>query len=107
MTDVLPYSIEQHPYGSSTPSTKNRDDRYNRHRDWIETTVLNWCGILSAKHIRTCEGCGAYVSLKANSVRRHLATKKHLKSVGLWTELDETESNALKEQLALKNKKRN
>lgn len=103
MSDV--YSIEQHPYGSSTASTKNRDDRYNRHRDWIESTVLNWCSILSQKHTRTCEGCGAYVSLKANSVRRHLATEKHLKKTGLWTEIDETESQALKEQLKLKSKK--
>jgi len=101
----VPYSIEQHPYGSSTASTKSRDDRYNRHRDWIETTVLNWCGILSSSHTRTCEGCGAFVSLRANSVRRHLATEKHLKKTDKWCELDEIESQALKQQLKLKSKK--
>lgn len=102
MTEIPPYSAEQHPYGSSTPSTKNRDDRYNRHREWIESTVLNWCGHLSSKHTRTCEGCGAFVSLRANSVRRHLATEKHLKATGVWSEIDEFESNALKDELKLK-----
>ena len=107
MTDITSYSVEQHPYGSSTPSTKNRDDRYNRHRDWIEVTVLNWCGILSSSHSRTCDGCGAFVSLRANSVRRHLATEKHLKATGLWSEIDEFESQALKDGLKLKTKKSN
>jgi hypothetical protein len=78
------------PYGNTTPDLTVKNDRYLRHREWIEQVICDWTGMLSKNHIRTCD-CGSNVRLTSGIIRRHLASEKHLKFIEKWTEEDQIE----------------
>jgi hypothetical protein len=78
------------PYGNTTPDLTVKNDRYVRHREWIEQVITEWTGMLSKNHIRSCE-CGSNVRLTSGIIRRHLASEKHLKFIEKWTEEDQIE----------------
>jgi hypothetical protein len=78
------------PYGNTTPDLTVKNDRYLRHREWIEQVITEWTGMLSKNHIRSCE-CGSNVRLTSGIIRRHLASEKHLKFIEKWTEEDQIE----------------
>ncbi len=78
------------PYGNTHPHLKIKNDRYIRHRTWIEPIITEWTAFVSRNHIRTCE-CGSNVRLTSGIVRRHLASEKHLRYIERWTEEDEKE----------------
>ena len=88
------------PYGNSKPDLTIKNDRYLRHRVWIEPIITEWTAILSKTHIRTCE-CGSNVRLTSGIIRRHLASEKHLKFIAKWTDDDQ------KELMEFKTKKNN
>jgi hypothetical protein len=99
---VMDYQVYS-PYGNTTPDLTVKNDRYLRHRDWIEPVITEMTQMLSKTHIRTCE-CGSNVRLTSGIIRRHLASEKHLKFIAKWTEDDERELSEFKKKKVNKTK---
>lgn len=85
------------PYGTTRPHLKIKNDRYIRHKTWIEPIITEWTAFVSKLHIRTCE-CGSNVRLTSGIIRRHLASEKHLRYIERWTEEDEKELTDFKKK---------
>ncbi len=88
------------PYGNTRPDLKLKNDRYVRHKDWIEPIIFDLTRHLSKTAVKVCE-CGSLLRLTSGIIRRHLASEKHLRFIDKWTEEDECE---LKEWKNNKNK---
>ncbi len=86
----MDYEYEYAPYGNTTPDLKLKNDRYIRHKSWIEPLITEWTTFVSRNHIRTCE-CGSNVRLTSGIIRRHFASEKHLRFIAKWTEEDQKE----------------
>jgi hypothetical protein len=79
------------PYGTSKPDLIMKNERYDRHKEWIEPLVSQYTSCLSKNHIKTCE-CGAFIRLTTGILRRHFTSEKHLRHSGKWTDIDEQHS---------------
>lgn len=90
------YNIPDYsPYGATRPDLKLKNDRYLRHKDWIEPTIFTLTRTLNNTAVKVCE-CGSLLRLTSGIIRRHLASEKHLKFADKWTTKDEEELNEWK-----------